>query len=259
VLRWLPRDTMVRDAEPLLRYLQQALQRPVSLVLLEDYEQAQARLDKGEVEVLRLMPLAYVKLRERVPGLELLATVVSGGARTYQSVIVTRMGSGLQSLRSLRGKVMCWSSPTSTSGYLFPRALLRSQQLDPDRMFGSVTFSGDHLSSLRAVREGSCDGAGVDSTTFLNAQEEGVSPNAFQVIATTDAIPFDAFAASPSLPKQEREALRAALLAAAPGTPAAAGLRGMFLKIDGFVPADDASYDVVRRVEKGERERARRR
>ena len=253
VVRWLPRDTMVRDADPLLRYLEQALKRPVALVLLEDYEQSQAWLEKGDLDVLRLMPLAYVKLRARVPGLELLATVVSGGARTYQSVIVTKMGSGLQSLRSLRGKVMCWSSPTSTSGYLFPRALLRKQHLDPDRMFRSVAFSGDHLSSLRAVREGSCDAAGVDSTTFLNAGQEGISPGAFQVVATTDAIPLDVIAAGPALPKPEREAFRAALLAAAPGTPAAASLKGMFLKIDGFVPADDAAYDVVRRVEKSER------
>ncbi len=94
-----------------------------------------------------------------------------------------------------------------------------------------------------------CDVAAVDSTAFLNAREEGISPGAFQVVASTEAIPLDPFVATGQLPAAERQRVRAALLEAGPGTPAARAFQSAFVRIDGFVPAADADYDGVRRVD----------
>ena len=250
VVRWLPVATMERDAAPFLRYLEGKLGRPVSLAVMENVEEAERRLLGGELDLLRLTPLAFVRIAARVPGLEVLATYLSDGARTYQGVILARMGKGIATLEETRGKTFCFSSRTSTSGYLFPRALLRQRGLDPERDFAATRLTGDHLASMRGVRDGQCDVAAVDSTAFLNAREEGISPGAFQVIASTEAIPLDPFVATAQLPAEERKRVRSALLEAAPGTPAAGAFKSAFVRIDGFVPAADSDYDGVRRVDR---------
>ncbi|MFN2227285.1 MAG: phosphate/phosphite/phosphonate ABC transporter substrate-binding protein, partial [Anaerolineae bacterium] len=43
------------------------------------------------------------------------------GSSTYRGQIIVRADSGITSLADLKGKVMCWVDPNSTSGYIIPR------------------------------------------------------------------------------------------------------------------------------------------
>jgi phosphate/phosphite/phosphonate ABC transporter binding protein len=252
-VRYLPADTMRKDSTPIADYLSGRLGEPVEELMLEDYEQVQGKLLAGKVDIVTVNPLTYVRIKDRMRDLDPLAVTVADGATIYQGVIVTKMSSGLQTLESLRGKVMCWVSPTSASGYLFPRALLRRHKLDPETMFKSTVITGDHISALRAVRDGDGDAAAVFATALFNARDLDVSPGAFQVIGTTDSIPLDVIVARPDLPAERRARIRKALLDASPGSEPARQLRNTFSKIDGFAPARDADYDGVRQADKAER------
>jgi ABC-type phosphate/phosphonate transport system substrate-binding protein len=81
------------------------------------------QLSSGKVDLMRANAEIYVRVKEQLPSVRPLALVQAQGSTVYQGVIVTRLDSGLQSLKSLEGKTMCWKTLTSNSGYFYPRKL----------------------------------------------------------------------------------------------------------------------------------------
>lgn len=247
VVRYLPQGTMRRDSSPLADFLRAQLAQPVDSTIYEDFEQVVEALRAKKLDVAMLPPTSYVKTKERLPDLRLIASLSNGGP-TYQGVIVTRVGSGLTTLESLRGKIMCWVTPSSTSGYLYPRALLRKHKLDPDLLFSRTILTGDHIAALRALRDRACDAAAVTTTAVINGSEVGISAGSLHWVATTDPIPLDAIVTRADLPRELFTKLEQAILAAKPGSAIAADLNKSFSKTDGFAPIKDEDYNEVRKL-----------
>ena len=49
-----------------------------------------------------------------------------------------------RSIQDLKGKTLGYVDFNSTSGYLFPRSVMREQGIDPDTFFGKSSFAGGH-------------------------------------------------------------------------------------------------------------------
>ena len=86
---------------------------------------------------------------------------VTSSGTSYDGFIVSRADSEFRTIQDLKGKVFCYVSHTSTSGYLYPRAEFRAHGMDPDTAFKATRFAGDHLTALRTLYDGACDGAAV--------------------------------------------------------------------------------------------------
>jgi serine/threonine-protein kinase len=247
ISRYLPAADVEHAHAPFVAYLARSLGRPVRLVVLEDYlDPARAVLD-GELDLAALSAYTYVRARARAPGLRLLATPVTSGGSSYEGVVLVRADSGLRALTDLAGKRMCWVSQNSTSGYLYARALFRRAGVDPDTGFAQTMLTGDHLASLRALRDDACDGAAVFSGLLFDAKAHGVAPDTFRIVASTDRIPYDAYVMSPSAPDELVASVGRALLALAPGTPEAAQVFDGG-SIIGLQATTDAAYDPVRAI-----------
>src|SRR5262249_4372792 len=147
-----------------------------------------------------LSPYSYVRVKRKMSNLRVLATPVTSGGASYEGVILARGNSGIAGLQDLRGKVFCYTNPSSTSGYLYPRALFKRAGIDPDRAFAATRFTGDHLGALRALVSGACDGAAVYAAILFDAKNHGIAPDAFRILASTERIPYDAYCAHPDLP-----------------------------------------------------------
>lgn len=93
------------------------------------------------------------------------------GYGDYRSYLITQVGSDINTVDDLRGKKVCFVDPGSTSGFLFPSALLLAAGIDPSETSTDIeaTFAGGHDASALAVANGDCD-AGFAYDTMVTEQ-----------------------------------------------------------------------------------------
>jgi len=201
------------EAKALLEpYLTDAMKRPVKVVILPSYEDLTRALSSGEVDLAWVEPLAFVAAQKKNREVQAVAKALRHGKLFYRAAVFVRADSPFQSLADLKGKSIAWVSRSSASGYLFARALLVSQGLNPDTFFRGQSFAGDHPRACEVVRAKKAD-AGA---TFSDERPAGESPLAdgcadsppvgdFRVVALSAPIPNDVVAARPGFDEQVAE------------------------------------------------------
>jgi len=201
------------DAKTLLEpYLTEAMKRPVKVVILQNYEDVTQGLASGQVDLAWVEPAAFVAAQKKNREVQAVAKALRRGKLFYRAAIFVRLDSPAQSLADLKGKNVAWVSKSSASGYLFARALLSSNGLDPDALFKSQSFAGDHPKVCEAVREKRAD-AGA---TFSDERPAGEKPlpdgcadsppaSDFRILALSAPIPNDVVAARPGFDEQVTE------------------------------------------------------
>ncbi|MDP7035205.1 MAG: serine/threonine-protein kinase, partial [Planctomycetota bacterium] len=147
----------------LIDHLSKACDTSIELVICPNYEEVVARITQGEggIHLALLSGYNYVQAHSREPDLKPLAQQVRGGQAFYHGVIITQQDSSIRTLEDLRGKRFAFVDPNSTSGYVFPRSLIRTQGKDPDDFFREILFFRSHDKVLQAVREGKQVDAGA--------------------------------------------------------------------------------------------------
>ncbi|MDR5857291.1 PhnD/SsuA/transferrin family substrate-binding protein [Caballeronia sp. LZ062] len=173
-----------------------------------------------------------------VPGCE------NGG---YRSVLVVAAHVDAPSLEACRGLRAVYNDDDSNSGMnLFRHAV--APFANGGRFFGSITKSGGHLASLRAIAvEKSADIAAIDCVTLAFVREHRpelvAGVRELGVTASAAALPF---IASKRVPRDMVDALAAALCdAIAHDRPLASRL-----KLKGFVRFTQADYAPILRYER---------
>jgi len=130
-------------------------------------------------------------------------------SNVYYGCIMARTDSGVRRLSDLEGRSFAFSDETSTSGHIFPRALLARAGVE----LGHVLFAGGHPNVVQAVRDGKvvggatfysppsqanqADGTIVGDARFLllknmrTVEERQALLEEVRIIALTDPIPND--------------------------------------------------------------------
>jgi len=138
-------EKLARRAQAELEpYLSKVMKRPVKVEILPDYDALSAALADGKVDIAWITPLAFVHAAQRRADVIAIAKAMRAGKLFYRAAFVVRPDSTARSLGDLAGKKVAYVSKSSSSGYLFPRALLSSQGKDPDRFFREAIFMGDY-------------------------------------------------------------------------------------------------------------------
>jgi phosphate/phosphite/phosphonate ABC transporter binding protein len=246
---YLEPEKLVRSHQPLAEYLSAQLRVPVEITPADSYDHVGQLMREGKVDLGSFSPLSYVRARRQDPGMIPVVNFIAEGSATSAGYIVVRAGSGLDSLEALRGRSFAWVDPSSTSGYLFPRALMRQRGISPDAFFSRTAFLGNHEAALLAVHRGEFDA----TATYQGAlpalrRSQGVDPLDFRIVAKTLRSPKDLFCARAGLPDAVVVQIRRALLAVSVRTEQGRRLLGP-LQANGFILADEALYDEVREVE----------
>lgn len=144
-------------------------------------------------------------------GVDLLAVDVKKGDSVYYSGIFTRKGAGIKSLKDLKGKRVAFGSPSSTSSFNFPVAMLIAAGIDPVKDFKKVVIAGSHSASLAALAEGRVDAAAASYNSFGKAVKKGaVDASKFKALAKSQPIPNPPLAMNKNLNSKVKVALREA-------------------------------------------------
>lgn len=219
---------------------------PVEWITGADYEAAVDLLISGKVDVASLSPLAYVKAREKIPCLKLLAMQVSRGDTRYSSFILVRKDRGITSVKQLDGKRIGFVSLTSASGYLFPMATLLHAGLDPDRIRKNAVFLDAHPKVIEAVVAGEIDAGATFFGAVEAARAERVDIGVLRVLALSGRIPFDAVVARPEMDPDLARRVRDAFLGLNTTTDRGRAALGHRLQINGWVLSSEDFYAPVR-------------
>ena len=257
--------TLVTRLEPLGAYLSAELGRPVRTFVPQDYTGLIEALGSGRADIAMLPPFAAMLAADRY-GVEPLLISVRDGQSSYRAQWMTSDPNvcdapptpgenGLLrcsgSIASVAGKRVAFTSPTSTSGYLFPALQLIELGIDPERDIQPV-FVGGHDAVVLAVRNKSVDfGASYDDArTYIIEQypdlRETVLPFAF-----SDPIPNDGVQVRGDLPAPLRQSIADALVALTTresALPQAERMLYRLYEIDGFERFRPGTYDSVARA-----------
>src|SRR5438309_11545999 len=146
-----------------------------------------------------LNPITYVRRYEKC-GMEVSAIYVRLGLPYYRAQISVRADAGINTIPELRGKKFAFVDPASTSGYLFPAAMLKQMGYDPDKFFSETVFAGSHPNVILAIYRGQVDGGSrfEDARTTVQAQFPDVLQKV-KPIAYTNPIPNDTRSVSATL------------------------------------------------------------
>lgn len=165
-----PKSTL-ESYEPLMRYLEKRLGRPVEVVQRRNYAEVNHLIETGGVDVAFVCTSSYLLEAQR--GARILVVPQVNGEITYRALLLVPATSSAQSLADLRGGVFAYTDPLSFTGHAVPLYWLLQMGEDPRTFFRRTFFTYSHDKAIAAVAEGLADGASVDSLvyTFALARE----------------------------------------------------------------------------------------
>jgi ABC-type phosphate/phosphonate transport system substrate-binding protein len=163
----------------------------------------------------------------------------------YSSVIVTRAVDGVNSLAEARGLTAAANSLDSNSGMNVLRHAVAPLARD-GRFFAKVKWTGAHVASLRAVREGEADIAAIDCVTFGYLKQEAPdSVQGIKVLQYSASSPGLPLVTARGVPSSLQARLRAALLSPEPQLRAHMAA----LHIKAFQHRPEADYNRIQQLE----------
>lgn len=210
-----------------------------------DFAATREAMGAGKAHVGWLNTFNYVLANEKY-GIDVGLVTVRFGSNSYKGQINVLADSGIESLDDLKGKVMCWVDPNSTSGYIIPRIMLMANGIDPDNDFAKTIEAGSHNNVVTQVYNGDCD-AGATYADARSSIEDDVADvkEKVVVLAETTDIPNDSVSFIKDLDPEVREKIVTALLEIAETEEGQAALESLY-SIAGLERADDSFYDAFR-------------
>ena len=209
---------LARKAAPLVKYLEQQLGMKVEFTPVSDYAAAVEALVNKQVDMAWYGGFTFVQANIRSGG-KVIPLVQREEDEKFRSVFITSDPSIL-TLADLKGKTVSFGSQSSTSGHLMPRSVLLQANIDPDKDFKRVAYSGAHDATIAAVAAGKVDAGALNISVWDKfVADKKVDPIKVKVIFTT-APYFDYnWTVHADMPAAQREKLTKAFLSLSAATP----------------------------------------
>ena len=227
---------MHKRLTPLANYLSRVLERPVELVLSPNISTAIDNLIHDQVDIAFLTPAAYVRTHQ-ISQTEPLVKARIGDHASFRLAIISRADGPVNTVDDLKGRRFAFGDRRA----LLQRATLYSAGLKLED-FDRYDFL-DHLDNvIRAVLHGAFDGGVVAEIAARKWETRGL-----RIIYLSPELPSFNISASRRLDETTTARIKEALLRLDIRQP---GDRAVIKSIDpeytGFLPANDADYDIVR-------------
>ena len=209
----------VRKFTPLANYLGKKLGMKVEFTPVSDYPAAVEALVNKKVELVWFGGFTHVQAQLRSGG-KIVPIAQREEDTKFQSVFIAKTDSGIKTLADLKGKQVSFGSQSSTSGHLMPRHFLLQAQVNPEKDFKRIAYSGAHDATIASVVSGKVDAAALDITVWRKfVGENKVDTKAVDVFHTTPTFFNYNWSMHADTPAELRERVKKALLEIDPATP----------------------------------------
>ena len=248
-------------AQRLAAALDRRIGQEVRVVVPSDYAQSINALCANQADVAWLATPAYLLAAQRC-GAQATWTVLRQGLPYHRGAwvalsVAARSADGLAPIRSLadlQGRAVAFTAPESSTGYLFPRAMLTREGIAP----GEEVFVAGDIQAVFAVYRGEVDAAAVfwappgddgspGDARMLLAHILSDMTERVEVLALTERVPNDPLVMRGNLAPELRDALLVGLFDVARSAEGRELLDELYA-ISGLAPTHDAAYDGVREM-----------
>jgi phosphonate transport system substrate-binding protein len=209
----------VRKFTPLANYLEKALGMKVEFTPVSDYPAAVETLVNKKVDLVWFGGFTFVQANLRSGG-KIVPLAQREEDTKFQSVFIAKTDSGIKSLADMKGKQISFGSQSSTSGHLMPRSFLLQANINPEKDFRRIAYSGAHDATIASVVSGKVDAAALDITVWKKfVTENKVDTKAVDVFFTTPGYFNYNWSVHADMPAAMQAKVKAALLALDPANP----------------------------------------
>ena len=209
----------VRKFTPLAAYLEKALGMKVEFTPVNDYPAAVEALVNKKVDLVWFGGFTHVQANIRSGG-KIVPLAQREEDTKFQSVFIAKTDSGIKTLADMKGKQISFGSQSSTSGHLMPRSFLLAANINPEKDFRRIAYSGAHDATIASVVSGKVDAAALDITVWKKfTSENKVDTKAVDVFVTTAPFFNYNWSVHADMPADLRNRLQKALLDIDPASP----------------------------------------
>ena len=242
---------VVASGEAIAAYLEAETGYHFKVAVPTSYAAVIEALGSFQADIAWLPTFAYILANDKYDA-QVKFITQRNGLTKYRGQFVTRKDSGIKSIEDIEGKIVSYTDAASTSGYIYPSAVLKMSGITPK----SVVFAGGHPQAILDVYSGKSDvacsywsppdssGKPKDAREKLLETHPDIMDKVV-IVGFTDWIPNDTVTFRKNLPKEIDKKVTAALAKFASSNKGVTTLMSLY-DIDGLSPATDKDYQVVR-------------
>jgi len=212
-----------------------------------------------KADIAGMNTFSYLMANEKYGVEAKLRVVREDNQTTYKGQFITRFDSGIHSLRDIEGKKIAYVDPSSTSGYILPKAMLDSMGIKPSES----VFAMKHDNVVIMVYQRQVDvgatyyappklGTGqiLDARMRVEQQFPDIEKKV-KIIGFTEDIPNDPWVFRKDMDEKMKDKIIKALIKFV-GTDE--GRKAMFdiYDIVGLIPTTDKDYDKLKKMLKAQ-------
>ena len=242
-------EQLVEDVKPIADYLSQKMGVKVEAFTASNYIGVVEGIGSGSVDFGIIPPFSAVLAQKQSNAHPLLTSQGKTGKSGYTAELYVRKDSGIKSLQDVKGKKVAFVDPSSSSGYIYPGAMLVKAGINLDKDI-SYQFSGGHDKSLQLLLNKDVDViATFDGVEERYAKDFPAALTDIEKLASSDTIPGIMVTASSKMDKDLQEKLKQALLDM-DKDPKMKELFTKMFSITGFEEVDQTAYNKVEETAK---------
>lgn len=228
--------------QPLARYLEEELGRPVMIRVGRDYSEHVEKVGRDEIDIAYVGPVSFLRLVENHGSKPLLAKLQRDGRAVLDGHLVVRHGSDIQRLDDLVGRTLGFGDPNSTMSSVVPIAVLGANGVRLEDLASYSRYRG-HSNIAMAVLSGQVDAGAVKSEVFERFKADGLR-SLLRLPEVSEHLFLARADMAPSLVDKVREAL----LELGKSEKGLRALRSIHPQASALVPVSEADYDNLREL-----------
>lgn len=237
-------EKLVEDLKPISDYLSERLGVKVEAFTASNYIGVVEGLGSGSVDFGIIPPFSSLLAQKQSNAKPILTSKGKTGKPGYTAELYVRKDSGIKSLQDVKGKKVAFVDPSSSSGYIYPGAMLVEAGLNLDKDI-IYQFSGGHDKSLQLLLNKDVDViATFDGVEDRYAKDFPQAKTDIQKLATSDMIPGVMVTTSSKMDKELQDKLEKALRDVE-NDPKMKELFTKMFSITGFTDVDQDAYKKV--------------
>ena len=218
--------------------------REVKFIIPNNYNEYLTGFADGTIDFASLGAVNYVRAHAKHGVIPL---IQRPNNLEYHSVFITGAGSGINSLKDLRGKQFAFGDKYSTSGHVIPSLEMKKIGINQETDL-KFRYTGGHPNTAKMVESGVVDAGALDEVIYKSMIDGGkLDRTKVRVFYTSKPFVDYVYVARKEVPEAERTRFAKALEALREGKD---GNILRILRAKQFIPANDQEYGAIRQMVK---------